>query len=388
RIKDTSFDLHQLEAMYENAQGESIFVSQDFRFFESCQAISKEGPAVTEDKNKKKSVKIKPFAFMISWHSTLFNKMLTDKYFFVIPLKILAAPTLIFLFYMILRNHFSFDRTKTWSLTVEELHDKLNSSALLHNFKRDFIGGLNSWNEDKTKLPSDGEQLIDIQGFMITITLVKDVIVQLHCKLDTRKMLSYAGLESDENGLTTQGTMAAPTIPNPIGNLLPILQFKDNRGGEFPQESNMRLLLNSDQLLKDIDITKVGKTAMIITKHQMSKRLTAYSDDSEILYVCEDVHKKQEDQAAFFTHLQTLRSKLSLLTAGQAANKKEISPTLFSDILNALVNQHHTILEVDELFDLLSGRGQLIKIAADWDGDVKSPILQKLSSLYHDSIAV
>lgn len=386
RIKDTSFDLHQLEAMYENAQGESIFVSQDFRFFDSCQAISKEGPIIASDKDNKKSVKIKPFAFLISWHPTLFNKMLTDKYFFVIPLKILAAPTLIFLFYMILRNHFSFDRTKTWVLTVEELHDKLNSSALLHNFKRDFIGGLNTWNEGKDKLPSNGELLIDIQGFMITVQMVKDAIVQLHCKLDTKKMLSYAGLESDDDGLTAQGTLAAPTISNPIGDLLPILQFKDGRGSEFPQESNMRLLLNSDQLLKDIKITKQGRTAIIIAKQQLTKRLTAYTDDSEILFICEEVQENQKDQAAFFTHLQTLRSKLSFLTAGHAAAKKEISPILFSNILKGLVSQHKMILEIDELFDLLNGKGQLIKIAAEWDGDIQSPVLQKISALYQSSV--
>ncbi len=381
RIKETSFDLHQLEAMYEDSEGENIFVSQDFRFFESCQAIAKENAEIETHENQQKSIKIKPFAFMITWNATLFEKMLTDKYFFVIPLKILAAPTVIFLFYMILRTHFSFDRNKTWVLTLEELHNKLNSSALLHNFKRDFLTGLNNWNENKMKLPSDGKSLIDIQGFMITIHIINDAIVKLHCKLDTQKMLSYAGLQSDINGLTQQGVQAAPTVANPLQDLLPILQFKDNRGNEFPQQSNMRLLLNSKQLLKDITINKSGKTTLTVCKNKFNKRLTAYSDDSVLLYICESVHKNQEDQAAFFTHLQTLRNKLSLLTVGKGNNQKELTPLLFSNILDSLVKQHDLIIEIEELFDLLNGKSQLIKITADWDGNVKAPIIRKIAEM-------
>ncbi len=381
RIKETFFDLHQLETMYMTTDGDDLFVGEEFRFFSSCKSLSKQGATIFTDKDNNQTINIKPFGFIIAWNESLFKKMLMDRYFFVIPLKILAAPTIIFLFYMALRNYFSFDRKKTWTLSADELHKKLNSSARIDNFKRDLISGLDSLIEGKNALQRNGGSQIDMQGFLITVKMSKNVLTQLICTIDVDKMLAYAGVTSP-NTAHKNKVMAAPTTANPLIDLLPIIEFKELRGSELPQESHMRLLMNPKELLKNINIVK-SKHFFSVKKNDHNHRITTYSDDSEVLSICEIVHESPHDQSAFFAHLCSLRNKLNPLNSGNASNQEELSLEQFTIILDGLCKIKAIIIERIELFDILFNRAQLISAACKWDGKAEnSTLLNSIFSLY------
>ncbi len=385
RIKETIFDLHQLEAMYQTADGEQIFIGDDFRFFESCKSLSKTGVIVNTDIDNKQTIDIKPFGFVIAWNNALFKKMLTDRYFFVIPLKILAAPTVVFLFYMALRNYFSFNKSGNWILSVDDLRQKLNSDIPIFNFRRELLSGLNFLIEGKNNLLKDGQSQIDMQGFMLTVDMSDNVITQILCVLDVQKMLAYAGVTATDKGLTSKNVAAAPTSGNPLTDLNHIMRFKESRGDELPQDSNMRLLINTNQLLKDITIVK-SKHFFTVTKNKEKRRITAYSDDSVLLSVCEFAHHAVEDQGAFFTHLTHQRQKLHLLTSGSATSQNELSVAQFIGILADLVRERSIIVESDELFDMMFNRGQLIAVACCWNENKDNTILlDNLFSLYKTS---
>jgi len=380
RIKGTVFNLHALKSMFTDSLGESFFASPEFRFFESCTPISKEGPIVIKDENNIDRVEIKPFGFIIEWNKHLFKKMLTDKYFFVIPLKILSAPTLIFLFYMFLRNQFSFDRTRTLSFDLEQLHEKLNSSSLLHNFQRDFFNSLNNWNKDIEKLPKDGDINIDLQGFFLDVHISKGTITQVRCRVDAQKMLSHVGLHSEEGGISSKGKLAAPIVNNPLA---PLLSFRSSRGEEFPSEFSPRLLLNDKNLLKNIDIRKDCRNHFTVLHNKTSTRITFYTDDNSILTLCEYTHQENEKQAAFFAHLQTLRNKLLPLCWRNGTTNSDISVETFSGLQDSLLMNHGAIIENDELYDLLSGQTQLVKIiASNWESSLKETLTGKVFELY------
>lgn len=380
RIKDTSFDLHMLKSLYVSPEGEPLFVGSDFRFFKSCRPISKKQPVVEIDKDNNQTVKIRPFAFIIEWDETIFEKMLTDSYFFVIPLKILGSSTSIFLFYMTLRNYFSVDTTRIWKLTLEDLHCRLHSVAHIHNFKRDFTISLSAWVEGDNKLPCYGSVTVDLQGFMIKVHMSDDNIVRLDCSVDVAKMLSCAGVKSGKHGKEDR---SAPIAHNPLLDLSNVIEFKEQRGDEFPRNKSMRLRLNSRDLLKNINMTKGSKQIITVSKFDYCQHFTFYSDDNLLVSISHSVHDLEEDRAAFFGYLKELRSKLSPLYFGSAGSKIELSLAMFSDILEGLTQSHSMILEADELFELLRNKGHLIKVAATWDGKTsESPLLSKLASLY------
>ena len=386
RIKETVFNLHQLEEMFTDELGERFFASPEFRFFESCTPISKEGPIIVSDVENNNVVKIKPFGFIIKWNDELFKKMLTDKYFFVIPLKILSAQTLIFLFYIFLRNQFSFERTRTIHYTIDELHRKLNSSAMIHNFKRDFTSSLNNWNKSKGKFPSNSEIIIDLQGFFITVNIENDLVTDVKCRIDAQKMLSYVGLQSDENGLTSKGTLAAPTTLNPMLRLAPLLSFAKSRGDEFPSQYNMRLLLNNKNLLKNIDISKTNRKYIHLKKGTFRTKINFYTEDSKLLTICEKTHVEKDLQAAFFSHLQTLRSKLLPLGWRNGRESYEISKDTFHLLQQALYKDHGKIIEGEHLYDLLLERSQLVKIIATSWNDKNSKVLSnQIYDLYNQN---
>ena len=392
RIKNTVFDLHALEAMFVDGAGDSFFASREFRFFEECTPLSSQGPVILTNENDEKFVSISPKAFIISWNKKLFQKMLSDKYFFVIPLEILSAPTIIFLVYIFLRNQFSFDKSKNLDLTVEDLHKKLNSSALVHNFRRDLTNQLNSWNKGKSNLPKDGKSTIDISGFICKIITSASTISTMRFSLDPQKMLSHVGIEASPKGMLPSGKPAAPTMANPIQELIPLISFKENRGDEFPSEIDVKLLMAPTNLLREVSYVKRNAHVTNINCKTATWEISAYTSDSEILTISETIHDLNKSntqtlgdfdtQGFLFARIQKARSSLALLGWRQGIENKTISVHLFDDLLHRIYQNHNLLVESSNLFYAIKANNMLSRLLTS--GLVGEQIDQAVQRIYSD----
>jgi hypothetical protein len=387
RIRATVFNLHELEAVYSDVLGESFFASPQFSFFEECTPISKTGPVVIKDDNNVKSVEIKPFGFSIVWNKTLFKKMIEDNYFFIVPLKILAAPTTIWLIYMYLRNVFSVDKNIIVDMTTEELHEKLRSRSHFSNFKRDMFLHFNTWNKEFCALPKDGTLDVDLQGFIARLSIKDNHITSVRFTCHVQRMLSHIGIKANKDGRNEHGTIVAPILKNPIGkSLAPLLSFKNSRGDEFPSEHHARLLLNKKHLLKGIDIKKASKQRLKITKRHNEWIINRYVNNNTIFKITEDVADGDDAQAAIFTHFKSLRDKLPLLSWEQDGNPTTLSQGMFDTIQLSLSNKHSILVETEELYTLLHSQNQLVRlICCNYTDKTEPTILDNIAMLINSS---
>lgn len=361
RIKSTSFDLHQLESVFLEQFKDDFFVRSDFRFFEKCTAISKDVAEIQMDEEGVSRVETKAIAYIITWNSDLFTKMLTDKYFFVIPLKILGAQPIIFLLYLHLRKAFSVNNKLRIDYTIQKLHKKIGNQSLLHNFRRDLTRYLKSWVESEMEFPSEGNIKIEFEGFNLYAVIEKKTVSGMSVTCDQQKMLQNLGIETDKNGKLDDGSKAAPTLANPINDLSSIIDFKEKRGEEFPQELKMRLLLNSGNSTKDFKIIK-RKTELYIENKKNNWIVTPYCSTESIQNICEAIYDEKSNQASFFIHLTSQQKKLKLLGSSEEDNTNEvISHSVFNEIKNDFAENKGCFIQTDELYLLLKSKWQLRK---------------------------
>jgi hypothetical protein len=393
RIKRTTFDLHELEAIFIDPDtDDKLFATKDFSFFKSCWPISSEGGVIEKDIDDNEFVKINPKGFLIKWDDVLFNKMLSDNYFFVLPLSILSAYTPIFLLYMYLRNFFSRRSNQKLSLnfTIEEMHTKLTSSASVYNFKRDLLTAINAWLKQKKeeKIVNEDVRKFDIEGFKVIVYLEDGNLTSLQFRVNMRAMLSTLDIETSENGLALSGNKAAPTTLNPMYEYLPMLsRFKKTRGGEFPGDFNARLLL--PKAFKNVDFQKTGKGTLDIVYYSNSWRITHYTSDKIIISIAEIIYPNLDDgiQQGVFTNIVSKRDKLNALSSGE----NTLSKVMFEALLMSLVKDNNLYFEDDELYVFLYKKDLLIKLLCqDWNelNTFTDKILKIFIDTYHDNNAV
>lgn len=393
RIKRTTFDLHELEAIFTDTEtDEKFFATTDFSFFKSCWPISSEGGVVEKDIDDNEFVKINPKGFLIKWDDVLFKKMLSDNYFFVLPLSILSAYTPIFLLYMYLRNYFSRRSNQKLALnfTIEEMHQKLTSSATVYNFKRDLLTAINAWlkQQGEDKINEESVRKFDIEGFKVIVNLEDGNLTSLQFRVNMRVMLSTLDIETNENGLALSGNKAAPTTLNPMYEYLPMLsKFKETRGGEFPGDFNARLLL--PKALKNVSFNKSGKGILDISYLIHSWRITHYTSDKTIISITEDIYPDLDDgiQQGVFTNLANRRDKLPALRSGEHTFDKDA----FDALSMSLVKENNLYFEEIELYSFLFKKDLLVKLLClDWleSQEFSSKILKIFFDTYNDSNAV
>lgn len=178
---------------------------------------------------------------------------------------------------------------------------------------------------------------------------------------EQQKMLENLGIETDRYGKLDDGSKAAPTLANPINDLSSIIDFKEKRGEEFPQELKMRLLLNSGNSTKDFKIIK-RKTEIYIVNKKSNWLVTPYCINESIHKICEAIYDDKSNQASFFIHLTTQQSKLKLLGDSEDCGKKEVvSKTLFDEIKKDFADTKGCFIQTDELYILLKSKWQLRK---------------------------
>jgi hypothetical protein len=393
RIKRTTFDLHELEAIFTDTEtDEKFFATKDFSFFKSCWPISSEGGVVEKDIDDNEFVKINPKGFLIKWNDVLFNKMLSDNYFFVLPLSILSAYTPIFLLYMYLRNFFSrrSNQKVTLNFTIEEMHQKLTSSATVHNFKRDLLTAINAWlkQQGEQKIIDDVVRKFDIEGFAVIVHLEDGNLTSLQFRVNMRVMLSSLDIETNDNGLALSGNKAAPTVLNPMYEYLPMLsRFKETRGGEFPGDFNVRLLL--PKALKNVSFIKTGRGTIDISYHIHDWTITHYTSNKTIISITEDIYPDCDDgiQQGVFSNIVNKRDKLHSLSSGDHGLTREV----FEALLMALVKDNSLYFEEIELYKFLYKKDLLIKLLClDWEelGIFSDKILKIFLETYNDNNAV
>ncbi|WP_440877101.1 replication initiator protein RctB domain-containing protein [Thalassotalea sp. PLHSN55] len=386
RIKRTTFDLHGLEAIFIDAENdEKLFATTDFSFFQHCWPISSEGAVVDVDINDNEFIKINPKGFLITWNDVLFKKMLSDNYFFVIPLSVLSSHTIIFLLYMYLRNHFSRKdkQNKTLKLSMEELHSKLNSSTNIYNFRRDLLTAIKAWLKHKketTDLSSVNAYKFDIEGFSTVITFNDGTIDSISFRVVMEKMLNFLDIETID-GKALSGNTAAPTSLNPMFQYLPMLSnFKETRGNEFPQDFNARLLL--PRALKNVSFQKTSRERIIISLTASQWYINFYTSDREILDISEHIFIGENDdsiQQGVFTHIEAKRDRLSPLTSEGFS----IDRNKFILLKEIFLKQLGLYVSTTELYDFLYQKEMYIKLLArDWDGDEIAPLLNTILDSY------
>jgi hypothetical protein len=393
RIKRTTFDLHELQASFVDGEtDEQLFATSDFSFFKSCWPISSEGGVVEKDIDDNEFVKINPKGFLIKWDDVLFKKMLSDNYFFVLPLSILSAHTPIFLLYMYLRNFFSrrSNQKSTLNFTIEEMHTKLNSSASVYNFKRDLLTAINAWlkQQGEEKIVNDEVRKFDIEGFKVLIHLEEGNLTSLQFRVNMRVMLSSLDIETNEDGSALSGNKAAPTALNPMYEYIPMLsKFKETRGGEFPGDFNARLLLPS--AFKGVSFQRSGKGILEIRYLIHTWSINHYTSNKYIMAITEQIYPTIDDgaQQGVFTNLVNRRDKLQPLYTGELV----LSPELFEALLVVLARTNSLYFEQNELYNFLFKKDLLIKLLCmDWaeNKSFSDKILSLFAQTYKESNSI
>ncbi|WP_159437667.1 replication initiator protein RctB domain-containing protein [Ferrimonas marina] len=380
RIKSTVFDLHQLEAMYIDDEGNDIYSSKEFRFFQNCTSYSKDRARVVET-DEGEEVEVLPKSFMIEWNEELYKNMLTDKHLFVLPISVLSAHPDIFWLYVHLRNRFS-KKSERVVIDIQELHDRMSPGQTATNFKRTLATALEQWRKRPGVTTSTSEACemdiagqmqeltvtaIDLEGFQVELYTdgKPDRIVRLEATCNHHKMLKSLHIDSGTDGMAPgKDIKAAPQVPNPLTALEPVMRFARERGEEWPKEFLIRI---AQKKLQDSVSFRQSKYLLTCTINDTQNQyvLTRYSRFEDLMLVAGALELDIADEASLFSMLDKKRAQLSLIQCEGEKGVKGLSLDSFSDLQERLYRQHATVVETTELVEFLIQRSTLRRSVID-----------------------
>jgi len=397
RIITTNFTSQDGESMFVETLGDEFYSAKSFRFFNTNTVyLSKDKSEVKfDDLSGLTKFDIKPHAYYLSWEDNLYQRFITDDFFFNIPLDILAAKPYIFLLYMFLRVKFSSNPNQVIDFTITDIYNKIlkgrgSERSELKEFKKELFRGLiyqesRFGRYDMGKLP-EGSAAFNLSGFIVMVSHTNGAIDAISCQVDQHQMLKACGVLSDTKGFAIDNptVAAAPQSKNPMKILDSAIRSRAALGEKLPTELNMRLIKNELELSPK----KVGST--LIMKNPLDSRVSvefnAYSDNSDIMIFTESFSNHDLKSAAVFERIKKLITGLPLLKDGLNSDSSCLTRDVFEDILLSIFKIKGIIVERLDLYNILKNSSQLRKMTINhWvNENDKSGILASIDLAIQD----